>query len=204
MIKALIFDNNGVLTTTEEEAYNELAKLSRQKKDLVIRLWKELAKGVDEGKTPVDEFLKSLAYCLGIEEKISDVRKIYYKQYVRDDEMHEVVKKLSKNYKVALLSNFGDAFDRFDKKWKSSETFGKNIFVSAKLKMRKPEQKAFLHVIKKLRLNPENTVFIDDRIENVKSAKRVGMEGIVFSDSKEFIFNLLSLEKKREKRQIRL
>lgn len=203
LIKSLIFDNNGVLTTTEEEAYKALSKLSRQKVGLVIRLWKELAKGVDEGRTSVDDFLKSLAFCLGIEDNLGDVRKIYYSQYVRDDEMHEVVKKLSKDYKVALLSNFGDAFDRFDKKWKSSETFGKNVFVSAKLKMRKPEAKAFQHVLKKMRQAPENAVFVDDRIENVRSAKKVGMEGILFVNSRDFIFDLLSLEKKRAKENSR-
>ena len=34
----------------------------------------------------------------------------------------------------------------------------------------------------KYNLNPEECVFIDDRLENIEGGRKLGMEGIVFTD----------------------
>jgi len=96
--------------------------------------------------------------------------------------MHKFVKKLARKYEVALLSNFGDAYLEFDKKWQNKKTFGDKIFVSAYLGMKKPDKKIFQHVLRNLNIKSSEAIFVDDRKENIKTAKNLGLIGILYKN----------------------
>ncbi|NTU69886.1 HAD family phosphatase, partial [bacterium] len=51
-------------------------------------------------------------------------------------------------------------------------------------------------VIKKLNINPEETIFIDDREKNVKVAQSLGIKGIIFKNKNQLIkdFNNLGVK----------
>ncbi|KPJ91919.1 MAG: hypothetical protein AMJ55_10610 [Gammaproteobacteria bacterium SG8_15] len=49
----------------------------------------------------------------------------------------------------------------------------------------KPEKKIFQILLERFALNPEETLFIDDRPENTRVAKEFGMSAITFSDNSE-------------------
>ena len=51
---------------------------------------------------------------------------------------------------------------------------------SAVCGMTKPNGDIFAHICKKFGLDPAKAVFVDDRAENVQSAKAIGMDGYVF------------------------
>ncbi|KAI0937990.1 hypothetical protein AcV7_003308 [Taiwanofungus camphoratus] len=67
------------------------------------------------------------------------------------------------------------------------------VFPSAEAHDRKPNIGFYQHVINETGLNPSNTVFVDDRIENVVSARSAGMHGIVFDDINNVIRQLKNL-----------
>ena len=46
--------------------------------------------------------------------------------------------------------------------------------------MTKPNGDIFAHICEKFGLDPAEAVFVDDRAENVQSAKAIGMDGYVF------------------------
>ena len=46
----------------------------------------------------------------------------------------------------------------------------------------KPERKIYEIALEKLRTEPRQSVFVDDKIENVNGARDVGMQGIVFEN----------------------
>ncbi len=58
----------------------------------------------------------------------------------------------------------------------------KGIVVSAHVKLLKPEADIYHYLLWRYRLDPERSVFIDDRPENIEAARAVGMHGIVFED----------------------
>ena len=61
-------------------------------------------------------------------------------------------------------------------------SFFDRIFTSSSTGMRKPDPDFYHHVLRETKLKPEEAVFVDDRMENVLAANRIGIHGIVFSD----------------------
>lgn len=188
MIKAIIFDNNGVLTTTENIGVAKMAELLNVNIDEFNVAWKEFAKPLDDGQATTDDFLGNLLEHFGQPDKFRQIRDMYFSLcYDRDEEMHELVKSLGKNYQTALLSNFGDSFEVFEKRWRTSETIlPENIFVSVKLGMRKPHPEIYHYALESLNLSPAEAIFVDDREENVVAARELGMRGIVFQNINQF------------------
>ena len=82
---------------------------------------------------------------------------------------------------------------------KAFEEFKDNFsytFESSKIGMRKPEIEIYKYVIKKLKVNPENILFIDDLGINLKPAKIIGMKTykmLDYNNIKQYLFNLLDL-----------
>lgn len=57
------------------------------------------------------------------------------------------------------------------------------VFTSGVVGERKPHLGFFRHVVATTRVDPRRTIFIDDKLENVLSARSLGMHGIVFESS---------------------
>jgi putative hydrolase of the HAD superfamily len=81
--------------------------------------------------------------------------------------------------KTGILSNIpyeiADVFKR--QSW--AQNFTHNTW-SCELRLAKPDPAIYHHVLDKLGVRPEETLFLDDRQENVLSAEAVGLHGIVF------------------------
>ncbi|TFK35868.1 HAD-like protein [Crucibulum laeve] len=57
-----------------------------------------------------------------------------------------------------------------------------HVFTSGAAGERKPDAAFFHHVIKETGIDPQATIFVDDKAENVQTAKELGFRGIVFDD----------------------
>ena len=64
---------------------------------------------------------------------------------------------------------------------------------SAASRERKPNIGFFKHVIDKSGIDPSRTIFVDDKSENVLTARSFGMHGIVFNDQSKVIKDLKNL-----------
>jgi epoxide hydrolase-like predicted phosphatase len=82
----------------------------------------------------------------------------------------------SEGLKVAVLTN-----NYFIDRAKTGITTPLNpkyfdeIFESCKIGLRKPDPKVFQYVLDKLRVKPEEAIFVDDIGTNLKSAKSLGI-----------------------------
>ena len=56
--------------------------------------------------------------------------------------------------------------------------------------VRKPDKEIFNLTLKKLKLNPQQVLFIDDKIENIQGAKKLGIPSILFKNNKDLIEQL--------------
>ena len=56
------------------------------------------------------------------------------------------------------------------------------VFPSALVGERKPHLGCYRRVISEMQLEPQTTVFVDDKLDNVASARSLGMHGIVFDN----------------------
>ena len=63
----------------------------------------------------------------------------------------------------------------------------------AQARERKPNVGFYQHVIDNTGLDPTQTIFVDDKVENVLTAKSFGMHGIVFDNAQNVIRQLKNL-----------
>ncbi|KAI0345466.1 HAD-like protein [Trametopsis cervina] len=82
--------------------------------------------------------------------------------------------------RVFAMSNIsGPDYDVLREKEADWSVFDR-VFTSAAAGMRKPNLNFYRHVLSEINTDPASTVFVDDKPENVLSARSLGIHGIVF------------------------
>ena len=89
-----------------------------------------------------------------------------------------------RGYQIYLLSNFpGDQFEKYRLQNNFINEFDDRI-ISGDVGVMKPNPKIYELAIKKFNLIPEETLFIDDKIENTDSAAKLGIKTIQLTNPK--------------------
>ncbi len=98
----------------------------------------------------------------------------------------KVLENLKKQNKCRLfaLTNWNvENFDYAEHTFPFLSLF-EDILVSGQEKTMKPDPKIFKIALERFHLNPEETVFIDDKLENVEAFQKFGVHGIHFQSPK--------------------
>ncbi len=106
--------------------------------------------------------------------------------------MMELLLELKKKYKLALISNT-TCFEA-----KALESLGLSkifdvIVFSYEVGYLKPSEEIFKITLEKLRVLPQETIFIDDTEANVDAARKMGMRGDQFQITSDLEFNIKQL-----------
>jgi len=202
MIKTIIFDNGGVLVSGNEDGVFQLFSsiYNANKRDVKIEYdW--CAKRLDSGELTSRDFYKKLEEIFGVIIPYEVIKDEHRNAFVRKEDVFEYVKSLKGNYELALLSNFGDYFDEFNEDWKLDELFDKDkMFVSYKLGLIKPGKEIYEYALQKLDRKPEETVFIDDRLANIETARSLGMNVVQFKSLEQLKDELAEIIKKENEK----
>lgn len=192
MIKAILFDNNGVLTTNDQEnTYKVVAEFLKVSVDEVIKLFKPYVLDLDKGKLEQKDFYATILKNGNFKKSIDEFAEIHLNAYKPKIENQELAKNLKEYYKIALLTNFGNAFWEMFPKWGLDKVFNREeVFVSADIGLAKPDPAYFIYVLEKLNILAEETVFIDDNEENILAAKNMGINTILFRGDKNLVESL--------------
>lgn len=84
-------------------------------------------------------------------------------------------------YKVYALSNWNaDLFQRTLPDFPFLNWFDGKI-ISSEENMKKPDEPIYHLLFERFSINPESAVFIDDNADNIATAKRLGLHGILFT-----------------------
>ena len=106
--------------------------------------------------------------------------------------MNELIESLKHNYKIGLLSNTGPwDYDYLQTVAPIINTFD-SITTSFEVGVMKPDKKIFEDALSKSPLKPEECLYIDDIIEYVNAAKKIGMKAIQFMTLEKFKIDLKS------------
>jgi FMN phosphatase YigB (HAD superfamily) len=73
----------------------------------------------------------------------------------------------------------------------------KGVVLSGDVKMVKPDPEIYRHLLSRYSITPAESIYVDDRDENVESARQLGMKGIRFSSARKFRDELYSLLNRR-------
>ena len=94
----------------------------------------------------------------------------------------EFLQMLSQKYRLFLLSNTDSIhIERFQHRagisfYRDFYQCFEKVYFSYELGMRKPESAIFEFVIKEHNLLPKNTLFVDDNLQNIESADKLGLQ----------------------------
>ncbi|MBX9808470.1 MAG: HAD family phosphatase [Flavobacteriaceae bacterium] len=180
MINTIIFDFGDVFINLDKQAsINSLKKLglSQWNDDL-----KQLNLQFEKGQISREDFL------LGIQKHVPnasfDEILEAWNAILLDFPLHrlEFVQKLSKKYRLFLLSNTDSIhIDTFEQENGISfysdfyQCFEK-VYFSFEIGMRKPDAEVFNYLLKKYDLSAKRTLFIDDNKENTDTAISLGFQ----------------------------
>lgn len=108
--------------------------------------------------------------------------------------MHSLIKRVKKKYKIGILSNMAQGHKKFLQKKGIEKPFKKkNVIWSCDVDIVKPNPKIYTLVLKRMNASPGESVFIDDNKKNIKAAKKLGINGIVYKNHKKFLKELKKL-----------
>ena len=89
---------------------------------------------------------------------------------------------LDAGVKLYVLSNVGYSFHEFSYKIPHLDRFS-GIVLSCEEKLRKPDPEIFRRLCSRYGVVPEETLFVDDHMPNVESARSIGLQGYCFADT---------------------
>ncbi len=129
------------------------------------------------------EFLESLGYDNPIE-----TMEDYLTNYLTlDEKFISFAEKYSKRMDFCLLSNDVLEWSEFLTDYYHMNQYFKEKIVSGEVHMRKPDKEIFLHTLDKLRVEPDECIFIDNSVKNLLVAKDLGIQTILFNrDGEEY------------------
>ena len=99
---------------------------------------------------------------------------------------------LKRNYKLVALTNTNIIHERIWKvKYADTLRHFENIFCSHELMTRKPESQVYQIVLDYFQVKPQQTIFLDDNIDNIKGAAKLGIATILVASQEQMRDELL-------------
>ncbi|MEL6150430.1 MAG: HAD family phosphatase [Chloroflexota bacterium] len=188
MKRAVIFDFGGVIFKTVDRtprfAWDDRLGLPHGTTESVVHndtTWVQ----AQSGAIPLDEYHGDVAARLGIAPEIVPVEleRDYFSGDVLDTRMVELIIRLRNNgHQVALLSN--DVAELLRPRMIRMGIIGlfNPLIISSEIAVMKPYRGAYRAVLDALDMNATDTIFIDDRAENIDGATALGIHGIHYTD----------------------
>lgn len=187
MLKAVIFDVGGVLIRTRSRA-------GRQKwaGRLGMDAWEfenfvfngESGRQAQLGQKSFEAHWQWLGNYFGLAEaELAQMRRDFFAGDELNQPLVEQVKRLRQaGYRTGLLSNFADDARRLWSEVFPFINYFDGVVISAEVGVMKPDPQIYYLAAERVGVKPEEALFIDDFMENIRGAERVGMQTIHFAD----------------------
>lgn len=195
MVKAVVFDLGGVVIdfTNYDGYYGYLSRKSRVPMHAIRRLLEEKQLLLLEtGKINIGSFEKYIAEKLHI--KRSEVCWYLYftKKAKINPDIVDLIQELHKDYITAFISNIDKTRYQYDLKILNLDAFDYR-FTSCYVGFRKPDPRIFKFAMKRMKVKPSEVVFIDNQIENVEGASKLGINSVHFTSRRKLDISLAKL-----------
>ena len=190
-IKAVIFDMGGVFIQTKHKqpstcqaerfgmSYDELSQLVFQS---------PTAQAATVGLIDEQDHWKYLSEHLAI--KLEDMESFWEEFWggdFLDEDLYSFANTLKKNYALGLLSNaWSGARNLLANKFNFLHIFDVSVF-SAEIKMAKPDPDFYFWILNKMDIKAQQALFVDDFIENIDAAEKLGFKTVHFINTEQAI-----------------
>lgn len=184
MIKNYIFDLGNVVLILDWDRVLNKYNVSNEEKELLrthIFNSKEWAL-LDEGVILKDDAIKIMKENLpeNLHNYCDDIMKNWKDGLVINTEILDFIKQIkNKGLNTYVLSNAPLEIDGFLKN-KNLDSLFDGIILSAYEKKVKPNKEIYELILDRFNLVPDESLFMDDRLENVEAAKSLGIDAFEF------------------------
>lgn len=197
MIKAVVFDYGGVVKINEQDLIKDISEYLKISKEDYLREYFKVNNMFNIEGRGFEEVTLLLVSKFDNSEKVKEhmlkLLKENESKYHLNIELIEIIKELkNKNHKIALLSNNSlelrqkleedNILDLFDE-----------IVISAEVGCQKPQPEIFDILFKKLELNPNEVIFVDDTPKSLEGADKIGYIPVLYKDNESLKLELSDL-----------
>lgn len=113
-------------------------------------------------------------------DEYTELRNTFINSFELDPDVNATVKVLKENYQLCILSNYpADWADMMSEIFAFKDNFNPCLF-SGYVNCKKPEPEIYQKLISQTGLNPNQIIFIDDRLENLQAAYDQGMKTVYY------------------------
>jgi len=187
-MKNIIFDFGGVIINIDTARIGQVLiekGIDNLEQVHLHLITNDIYNGLETGHVAPQQFRDAIKSVLSINVSDDDIDEAW-NAIILDipPERVRLLEAIRKNYNTYLLSNTNIIHYNFYNRYFAS-TYGYDqladifdrAYFSHEMGMRKPNTEIFKRVLKESTLIPEDTLFIDDVLENVEAAISVGMKG---------------------------
>ena len=184
ILKAIVFDLGNVLLPFDYSiVVRRLNAIEENLGETFLTFYKanyELHRSFERGDLPEEKFISTMldAMLNKIDAKI--FCKFYSEIFTVNENVASLLPQLKQNCKLVLLSNTNAIHKKYG--WEQYEfiKYFDKLILSHEVNAVKPEEKIYKAVAEFTGLQPEEHLFIDDILEYVNGAKKLGWDGIQF------------------------
>ncbi len=174
---AFVFDFFGVVCS--EIAPIWFRKYLPEKESIEVK--NRIVGPADRGEISEDELFGKLGEFAGI--PANQVRDEWWGYVSINGDVIDLVRELRNNYQVALLTNAISGFFRDIITRNHLDGIFNPVLISSDERAAKPDPVIYRRVLDLLNVPPGRALMIDDNPDNIKGARSVGMDGIVFESA---------------------
>lgn len=195
MIKGIIFDFGGVLFVNGTKKF--IAYVSKK-----YNIDAEKVKGIIDGgigslyreaKITREEFWQRALKELKIKANIETLEKEWISGYQLITETRDLINELGKKYKIYYVSdNAKELSEQLNNRHNFRSWFESGI-LAYEAGVRKPNPKIYQMLIEKANINPSETIYIDDKEDNLLPPKEMGMQTLLFETPQKLREKLVDL-----------
>ena len=202
MIRNILFDLGKVLVPFDREIGlnrlrphlpGEMALLLTADPNSFLALFQEPAYELETGRMDFEEFASTMQRILGTSLDRDEFRLMWCDIFWLDERVVELGERLSVRYGTYLASNTSRVHYRWILRRFPRVAFYRDAALSYELGVMKPEPAYYEKAVEQFGIEPSESVFIDDRKENVASAVEAGLRGIRFRNHDQLVNELQQL-----------
>ena len=186
MIRCILFDLGGVvITIDQDQAVKRFKEIGL--KDAEKRLDPYTQSGIfgdlEAGTISAEQFRVELSKLVGRELTFQECRYAWtgYCKEVPQRNLETLLKLREQGYRIVLLSNTNPYMmdwalsNDFDGDGHSLKYYFDELYMSFQVKLMKPNDLFYRHVLRKEKLFPQECLFVDDGPRNVAAASQMGI-----------------------------
>lgn len=186
MIRCILFDLGGVvITIDQDQAVKRFKEIGL--KDAEKRLDPYTQSGIfgdlEAGAISAEQFRVELSNLVGRELTFQECRYAWtgYCKEVPQRNLETLLKLREQGYRIVLLSNTNPYMmdwalsNDFDGDGHSLKYYFDELYMSFQVKLMKPNDLFYRHVLRKEKLFPQECLFVDDGPRNVAAASQMGI-----------------------------